>query len=194
LHSRYDDVFLSLFGEHQAANATLAVAACEAFVGDALDPAIVGNALGSVRVPGRIEVMGRRPLVICDGAHNIAASQAVLEAVQDSFTYARLILVAGMIETKLVEEVLAQWAPVIDSAYVAAPRTDRAAAPERLAAALELHGLPRERIDVSDSVVHAVEAALDEATEDDLVLIFGSFYTVGEARGWLRSRGVLTQA
>jgi dihydrofolate synthase/folylpolyglutamate synthase len=175
-------------------NAALAIAACEGFVGEALHGDVVANALGAVRVPGRIEVLGRRPLVVCDGAHNIAASAAVLEAIQESFTYGRLVLVAGMVDTKLVEEVLGQWAPIVDRAFIAPLRSERSASPERLAAALEEHGVPRDQIDVAESVDRAVDAALDEAHEDDLVLIFGSFYTVGEAKGWLRSRGVLTQA
>ena len=194
VHGTYDDVFLSLFGSHQARNATLAIAACEGFAGEALNADVVNGALTSVRVPGRIEVLGRHPLVVCDGAHNIAASEAVLEAVKESFTFDRLILVAGMVETKLVEDVLAHWAPIVDRAFVAPLRSERSASPERLAAALEVHGVARDRIDVAESVERAVDAALQDATPDDLVLIFGSFYTVGEAKGWLRSRGVLTQA
>ncbi len=194
VHGTYDDVFLSLFGAHQAANAALAITACENFAGETLHADVVRNALGAVRVPGRIEVLGRRPLVVCDGAHNIAASAAVLDAIEEAFTYGRLILVAGMVDTKLVEEVLGQWARIVDRACLAPIRSERSAPPERLAAALEVHGLPRDRIVVAESVKRAVDAALDEANEDDLVLIFGSFYTVGEAKSWLRSHGVLTQA
>lgn len=194
VHGNYDDVFLSLFGSHQARNAALAIAACEGFAGEALNADVVKGALTAVRVPGRIEVLGRHPLVVCDGAHNIAASEAVLEVVKESFTFERLILVAGMVETKLVEDVLGQWASSVDRAFVAPLRSERSASGERLAAALEVHGVPRDRVNVAESVERALDAALDEAREDDLVLIFGSFYTVGEAKGWLRSRGVLTQA
>jgi dihydrofolate synthase/folylpolyglutamate synthase len=194
LHGTYDDMFLSLFGAHQARNAALAVAACEAFAGEALASDELGKALGAVRVPGRLEIVRRAPLVVCDGAHNIAASQAVRETLLESFSYERLILVAGMVDTKLVEEVLAGWAPMVAAAFVAPPRTERAAPPERLAAALEQHGLSRDRITVAPSIEDALAKALEEAEESDLVLVFGSFYTVGEARAWLRSRGVLTQA
>jgi dihydrofolate synthase/folylpolyglutamate synthase len=124
----------------------------------------------------------------------VAASAAVLDAVRESFTYERLILVAGMVDTKLVEEVLGPWAPFVDRAFVAAPATDRAAEPERLAAALDVPGGSVDRIQVADDVPNALERALDEASEDDLVLVFGSFYTVGEARAWLRGRGVLSEA
>jgi len=187
-------VFVSLFGAHQARNAALAIAACEAFGGEALSQDVVVNALGSITIPGRIEVVGRRPLIVCDGAHNVAASAAVLDAVRESFTYERLVLVAGMVETKLVEEVLGPWAPIVDRAFLAAPETDRAAAPERLAEALRIGGVATERISIADDVPNALERALDDASEDDLVLVFGSFYTVGEARAWLRARGVLSES
>jgi dihydrofolate synthase/folylpolyglutamate synthase len=194
LHANYDDVFVSLFGTHQATNAALAVAACEAFGGGPIGEQELATGLGSVRVPGRIEVVGHRPLVVCDGAHNIAASDAVREAIVESFTFDRLIMVAGMVDTKLVEEVLGAWAPIVDRAFVTAPSTDRAAPAERLAKALESSGVIAERIATVANVHRAVDAALDEAGPDDLVLIFGSFYTVGEARAWLRSRGLLTEA
>ncbi|MGH2760866.1 MAG: bifunctional folylpolyglutamate synthase/dihydrofolate synthase [Actinomycetota bacterium] len=194
LHATYDDVFLSVFGEHQATNAALAIAACEAFGGGPLSEEEVRAALGLLQIPGRLEVVGRRPLILCDGAHNIAASAAVRDAIVEDFTYDRLILVAGMVGTKLVEEVLAEWAPLVGRAFVAAPDTERAAEPARLATALEAGGLAAAGIRTVQTVAQALEAALDEATEDDLVLVFGSFYTVGEARGWLRSRGVLAQA
>ncbi len=194
LHGRYEEIFLSVLGSHQATNAALALVAAEAFGGGALGAEEVSSALGTMQIPGRLDVVGRRPLIVCDGAHNIAASTAVREAIEDSFSYERLILVAGMVGTKLVEEVLGEWAPLVHRAFVAAPATERAAEASRLSAALQAGGLAEADVATADTVAHALEAALDEATEDDLVLIFGSFYTVGEARGWLRSRGVLTEA
>lgn len=194
LHGTYDEVFLSLFGAHQAANAVLALSAVEAFAGGAVDPQAVAAAFSSLRIPGRVEVVSRRPLVVCDGAHNVAASQAVREAVAESFTFERLVLVAGMVDTKLVEEVLGAWAPMVDRAFATAPATDRAAPPERVAAALQAGGMDPSAVSVEPGVPEALGAALDHAGEDDLVLVFGSFYTVGEARGYLRSRGVLADA
>lgn len=194
LHGSYDEVFLSLFGAHQAGNAAMALAAVEAFTGEALGAEDVAAALGSVHVPGRLEIVGRRPLVVCDGAHNIAASTAVRDALREAFSYERLILVAGMVDTKLVEDVLAVWAPLVDRSFVTAPDTERAAAPERLASALRDAGLPADRVVAVAGVGEALGRALGEAGEEDLVLVFGSFYTVGEARTWLRLRGAGAQA
>jgi dihydrofolate synthase / folylpolyglutamate synthase len=194
LHGVYDDVFLSLFGPHQAGNAALALAACEAFTGERLDDVVVERAFANVRTPGRLEVAGRRPLVLLDGGHNIAAALAVRDAIAESFSFERLWLVTGMLDDKLVEDVLGVWSSVADRFVVTAPVAERAAASERLASALEAQGVERENIAEFPRVPDAVEFAREEASEEDLVLVFGSFYTVGEAKTWLRGRGMLTEA
>lgn len=194
LHGTYEDVFFSLYGAHQARNAALAVAACEGFVEEGLSRDAIEAALGSVRAPGRIEVLGRHPLVVCDGAHNPAAARAVREAIEESFIYERLAVVIGMLDDKLVEEVLGVWVPLAERWIATAPQAERAADPERIAGALQDHGVPRDAIEVVVPVRDAVGIGVDGARSDDLVLILGSFYTVGEARGWLRSREAVAEA
>ncbi len=194
LHGDYDELFVPLHGAFQASNVALAVAACEAFAGEALSSAELRSALGRVQVPGRIEVVGRRPLAVIDGGHNPAAAAQVLEAVRESFTYRRLHLVVGMLTDKLVEPVLALWAHGADRFVVTAPEADRAAEPERLASALREAGVADERIEVREDLSEALSATLGVAQDDDLVLIFGSFYTAGQARSWLREQGHLPQA
>lgn len=195
LHGNYDEILLSLYGAHQARNAALAVAACEGFVEERLNADALEAALGSVRTPGRIEVLGRHPLVVCDGGHNPAAARAVRDAIAESFAYDRLVVVVGMLDDKLVEEVLGVLAPVADRWVVTAPEAERAVAdPARLAGALELNQVSRESIDVVVPVRDAVATGVEAAGPDDLVLIFGSFHTVGAARGWLRSRGAVAEA
>lgn len=195
LHGTYEGVFLALYGEHQATNAVLAVAACEGFIGERLSDEVVGAALGSVRTPGRVEVLGRHPLVVCDGAHNPAAASAVRAAIEESFSYERLVIVLGMLEDKLVEDVVATWAPIADSWVVTAPRAEREPAdPDRIVEVLEGVGVPRDAVEVEPEVAEAVAAAVGRAGDEDLVLVTGSFYTVGEARAWLRSRGSVPQS
>jgi dihydrofolate synthase/folylpolyglutamate synthase len=188
LHDTYEEVFLSLFGSHQARNAALAVAACEAFAEERLNDEALRTALGAITTPGRMEVLGRHPLVICDGAHNPAAARAVREALEESFTYERLTIVAGVLEDKLISDVLAAFAPIAAHWVVTRADAERAADPDRLVEALEASGVDRVSIDVVVPVPDAVQTALDTVTPDDAVLVMGSFTTVGEARSWLRSR------
>ena len=70
----YEELFLPLYGAYQGDNAAGAVAAAEAFFGVALDAEVVAEALAAARVPGRLEMLGRRPLVVLDGAHNPAGA------------------------------------------------------------------------------------------------------------------------
>ena len=75
---RYDDVFVPLHGAHQADNAAIALAAAEAFVGRAARRRRRrARRSRAVRSPGRLEVVGRQPLVLLDGAHNVAGAQAL---------------------------------------------------------------------------------------------------------------------
>ncbi len=175
IEATYDEVFVAQFGEHQARNAVLAVAACEAFVGEQLDRDVLERGLTAVRTPARMEIMQRQPLVIVDGGHNPGSARSVRDALEDSFTWQRMIFVVGMVDSKPIEEVAAIWRPIVDQVIVTVPNTERAGDPQRIADAF-----PGAEIvpDVARAVAHAIAIA-DRA---DLVMIYGSFYTATEAR------------
>ncbi|HVL82169.1 MAG TPA: Mur ligase family protein [Actinomycetota bacterium] len=189
----YEDLYLPAFGAHQALNAALAVAAAESFAGAELDPEGVAAGLESVRLPARVETVARHPLVVVDGGHNIDSATAVLTTLTQELEHDRLLVVAGMLEDKQVEEVMGILAGAGQAFYLAAPSSDRAADPSRLAGGLLDAGVPGARIAVHDRVADAMSEALDAAGEEDLVLVFGSFYTAGEAKAWLRATGRVAQ-
>jgi dihydrofolate synthase/folylpolyglutamate synthase len=176
----YPEVFLPLFGEQLARNAVASVTALEALLGRALDDGALRAALGAVNSPGRLEVVGRRPLVVLDGAHNPDAAEAVAGALAESFKWDRLHLVIGMFADKDVEAVARLLAPLADRGYACATSSPRAAPPERVELALKEAGLPD--VDTFDTVAAAVDAAWTDAAEGDLILVTGSFYTVADAR------------
>ena len=82
---RYEDVLVPLHGAHQGRNAAVALAAAEAFFGEPLAPDVVEEGFAAVRVPGRLEVLGRRPLLLVDGAHNVAGMAALGDALTEEF-------------------------------------------------------------------------------------------------------------
>ncbi len=95
---RYEDVLVPLHGAHQGLNAGVALAAAEAFFGDPLAPDLVEEAMAAVRVPGRLEVLGRRPLLLVDGAHNAAGMAALGEALEEEFAVdGTAVAVVGML-------------------------------------------------------------------------------------------------
>lgn len=186
LYGTYDEMFFALQGEHQATNALLAVTAVEAFIGQALDPDALEAGLRAVKTPARMEILHRRPLVIADGGHNPASAEVVKATIEEAFPHERLILVVGMLSEKLIEEVLNILAPSADSVIVTAPASERAADTAHLVEILGRTSV--EDVQVIDGVARAVDSAVTQAGDEDLVLVFGSFYTASEAREHLRER------
>jgi dihydrofolate synthase/folylpolyglutamate synthase len=187
LHGRYDDVFLPLFGEHQAHNAAVALAAAEAFIGNSeLDAEVVREAFATVTSPGRLEVLRRNPTIIVDAAHNPHGAQALAGAVDDSFEFSRLIGVIGMLEEKDATGILTALEPVLDQVVITSPRSPRALGAEDLAdLAIEIFGEERVRCEVSLSA--AIDTAITVAEEESMyggvgVLITGSVVLVGDAK------------
>jgi dihydrofolate synthase/folylpolyglutamate synthase len=178
---RYDEVYLSLHGAHQGENAAVAIAATEAFFARALDERIVRHALGSVRVPGRLEVLGRRPLVVLDGAHNPAGARALAVSLREEFRVeGRRVMVAGMLAGRDPEAFFSAFAPDELDLVVACPaRSPRGQSPAVLAAAASACGL---RSLQAPSLEAALAMALDAAGDDGMAVVSGSLYVVGEAR------------
>jgi dihydrofolate synthase / folylpolyglutamate synthase len=177
---RYEELFLPLYGERLAVDATLGLVAASAFVGDReLDSEIVRASLAEVRVPGRVEVLRRRPLVVVDGAHNPDAAASLRSALEESFTWNRLVLVIGMLGDKDFSGVADVLGPVADVTIATRSTSPRAAPAEQLAKEFaRVASEPRVAATVEGAIAQAIELAAD----DDLVLVTGSFTTVAEAR------------
>lgn len=179
LHATYADVLLPVYGEHAAHSAAAAVVAVEALLERALDEDAVRQALGSVSTPGRLEVVGRHPLIVLDGAHNPAAAEALAAALREAFAWTRLHLVVGGFTNKDLGGVLRALAPLADAGYATAVESVRARSPEEIAQAMATEGVSAEAF---GRVRDALAAARAVAAEDDLILVTGSLYTVADAR------------
>lgn len=178
---RYPEVFVPLHGAHQAENAACAVAAAQALVGAPLSDDVVSGALATVRVPGRLEVVRRQPLVVLDGAHNAAGAAAIGQALAEDFSAAgRVIVVMGCLGGRDPAELLAELGTDRVAAVIACrPPSPRAQDPEEVVDAARGFGIAAE---ARGTIVEAIERALEMATSDDLVLVTGSLYVVGAAR------------
>jgi len=183
----YDDLFIALHGAHMGDNAAIALAAAESFFdGEPLSEEVVAEAFASVRSPGRLEVVGHQPLVLLDGAHNVAGAQALVAALAEEFATARRTLVIGLLREKEPHEMLDALGATHASALVLCrPPTPRAHDPATVADAAHDLGVDRDRIIVVDEVAEAVARALSVTPPDGQVVITGSLYTVGAARSVL---------
>ncbi len=179
-----EEVFLPLFGAHQADNAACALVAVEGFFGFAggLDPELVREGFAAVRAPGRLEVVrrgeGLAPFVL-DGAHNPSGARALAEAVNDEFDFRRRIVVLGVLGDKDVEAICSELAPAADHVVVTEPPSPRAAAADRVAKAAQTAGLS---VEVAEDVPDALDLAAGLTGPSDGVVVTGSLYTVGAAR------------
>lgn len=177
----YDEVLIPLIGRHQGRNAAVALAAVSAFLGWAPAFDVVEAGLGSVSVPGRLEVLGSHPLIVVDGAHNPSGAEALAAALEESFRVeGRQVAVLGMLEGRSAVDVLRPLAEAgIDHVVCVAADTPRAMEPSVVAAAAESLGMTAE---VAPSISAGVDIALAQTTSDGMVLATGSLYVVGDAR------------
>lgn len=181
----YTDVFVPLFGEHQAHNAAAALVGVEAFMGGrALDAKIVENGMMTVTSPGRLQVVRTSPTILVDAAHNPAGARVLADALDDSFAFAHVVGVYSAMGDKDIESVLAEIEPHLDSIVITEMPGERAANIEQLREiAIDVFG--EDRVEVRDSLGEAVDCAatLAEATTDPAdkcgVVVFGSVVLAG---------------
>ena len=180
----YDQLFVPAHGRHQGDNAATAVVAVEAFFDRPTPEELVTEGLAEVRLPGRFEIVDREPTIILDGAHNPDGAAAAYRTLTEGF--ARLgswVLVVGMLSGKdPVEMLRALGASDFDAVICTEPDWSRAIRAEEIAAAAFVLGLSPE---VVRKPVEALARARAVTAADDLILVAGSLYVVGEVRSSL---------
>ena len=182
-NGRYDGVYLPLHGAYQADNAAAALTAAECFLGRPVSEEVVSDAFRVVRSPGRLEVVGHSPLVLLDGAHNVAGAHALQSALAEEFPESPRTLVIGLLREKEPHEML----DALDAKHAARllccrPPSPRALDPASVAAAGADVGVDPARIETFDTVDDAVARARAVTGEDAQIVVTGSLYTVGAAR------------
>ncbi|WP_231336263.1 bifunctional folylpolyglutamate synthase/dihydrofolate synthase [Actinomadura graeca] len=191
LHGVYDEVFLPLFGEHQAGNAATALAAVEAFAGGAptrgeanleaatriapgepytggeegqLDPALVRSGFAKSASPGRLEVVRTGPTVLLDAAHNPAGMAASVATITESFGFTRLVGVLAAAADKDLAGILDQLEPVLAELVVTRSSSPRSMPPGELAEIAE-GILGPDRVHVAERLDDAIDRAIGLAEE-----------------------------
>jgi dihydrofolate synthase/folylpolyglutamate synthase len=196
---RYDDIYLPLYGEYQAHNAAAALAAAEAVLGAGrrdditegrtsvigLDVRVVRAAFADVASPGRLEVVRRSPTVLVDAAHNPAGAAALATALEESFSFTRLIGLVAIMADKDVEGILEALAPALDGIVVTRSSSARSMPVGELEEiAADIFG--EDRVRSAQRLDEALEAAVTMAEEDGSpvggVIATGSIPLAAEVR------------
>jgi dihydrofolate synthase/folylpolyglutamate synthase len=174
---------LALLGEHQAANAAVAVACIERLRSEGwrISDEAVAEGLATVHWPARLELLGRRPLVVLDCAHNVASTVALVETLRASFPPCRRWLVFAGSSDKDLAGMFRVLAPHFEHVYLTVYKSSaRGAPPEQLAELLrQTAGLP---YTICRTAADAWQAARSRAGEGDLICVTGSVFLAGELR------------
>lgn len=183
------DLKVNLIGRHQLVNASVAIGIVEALknYGVSIDTGLIRKGIANTLWPGRCEVFSRTPFVILDGAQNAASAKALKETIRENFSatggsakggkYKKLILVLGISKDKDIKGVCKELHDLADKVILTKADNPRAAEP----LTLNKYFSQKEHY-LTGNVRQAKKLALRTAAKEDLILVCGSLFVVGEFR------------
>jgi dihydrofolate synthase/folylpolyglutamate synthase len=184
---RYEDLYLPIHGLHQVDHLGTAIATSEMFLGRELDHDALASAVGSISAPGRLEVVGRQPLVIVDGAHNMQGFRGLAETLVTEFPSMEWQLVLGVRGERDVAELVEPLRGLVGRVFATAPEDPAAISADLVAdAAGESLSVPATTF---PSVLEALSHATESAGAEGGVVVAGSLYLIGEVRGEFEGLG-----
>ena len=166
--SRFSAIECPLAGEHQVDNAVTAALALQTL---GISPA----GIAETRWPGRLEHISPNPDIVLDGAHNPAGARALMRYLERFYPDRKRWIIFGAMRDKAVAEMGAILFPLADELILTAADSPRSMTPEDLTA---LAGRGR----AAANIGAALELVAREAEADDVIIVTGSLFLVGEAR------------
>ncbi|WP_420370299.1 bifunctional folylpolyglutamate synthase/dihydrofolate synthase [Curtobacterium sp. L1-20] len=192
---RYDDLFLPLFGQHQAHNAAVAIAAVESFLGrgsQPLDEDVLSEGLAGATSPGRLQPVATGPTVVVDAAHNPHGARALAEALPVAFPSEHVVGVVGILADKDARGFVRALKDTVATFVVTQPPGDRALDADEFAR-IVVDEVGEDRVVVEPTLAAALQEARDLAdeadAEDAMVLVAGSIVMVGKVMDLVHAEG-----
>ena len=185
----YTGLEIPLAGQHQLENATVALAGLDILrkKGIQWDEESLRKGLHLVHWPARIEVVGRNPTIVVDGAHNADSMQKLIQALKASFPFRKLIVVLSVNRDKDLAGIALALSDV-DIVVLTRMKNPRGATIEQMQEVFAVHA-PRVNIYATDHSDAAMNLALDLAESNDLICAAGSLYIAAEVLQWAAARG-----
>lgn len=178
---------IPLLGSHQVENAATAFATLFYLRenGFYIPLKAIRRGLLSVRWEGRLEILRKKPLVILDGAHNADSALKLAIAVKSHFSYCNLISIVGIAQNKDIHGILKNLIPISNTLIATRYNNPRSASIETIIS--EIHRLSSRNLKIfkSNSSNEAWKIAREISSKDDLILVTGSLYLVGEFKSIL---------
>jgi dihydrofolate synthase/folylpolyglutamate synthase len=192
---RYDDLFLPLFGQHQAHNAAVAIAAVESFLGrgsQPLDEDVLSEGLAGATSPGRLQPIATGPTLVVDAAHNPHGARALAEALPVAFPSEHVVGVVGILGDKDARGFVRALKGTVATFVVTQPPGERALDADAFAKVV-VDEVGADRVVVEPSLAAALQEARDLAdeadAEDAMVLVAGSIVMVGKVMDLVHREG-----
>ncbi len=174
---------ISLLGEHQIYNASLAVKAIEVLKekGFHITDENLRNGLFNTKWPGRFEIVFRNPEIIIDGAHNVQGANNLAENLKKYFPDTKFVFIVGILSDKDFEHMLSPFFPIAEKFIAVAPDYYRAIKANDLKAYLEKF---HDNVISFDTVKGALDYVTAEVDKNKIICAFGSLYYIGEIRDY----------
>ncbi len=195
LAGTYDDLFVPLFGAHQAHNAAVAIAAVESFLGrgsQALDEDVLSEGLAAATSPGRLQPIAQDPVVVVDAAHNPHGARALAEALPVAFPSEHVVGVVGILGDKDARGFVRALKDTVQTFVVTQPPGERALDADAFAR-IVVDEVGADRVVVEPALDQALQEARDLADEADgedaMVLVAGSIVMVGAVMDLVHAEG-----
>jgi len=184
--NEYPDLKIRLIGRHQLINATVALGIIEAlrFYNINVDIDSIRGGLYNTVWPGRCEVISKNPFIVLDGAQNVASSKIMKEAIKENFKYRRLILILGVSGDKDIKGICNELYDLADEIILTKANNPRASEPEMLAK--HFNG---KALHITNNVPEANALTRSITKKEDLALVCGSLFVVGESRTLFKGAG-----
>ncbi|KTR07550.1 dihydrofolate synthase [Curtobacterium luteum] len=195
LAGTYDDLFVPLFGAHQAHNAAVAIAAVESFLGrgsQALDEDVLSEGLAAATSPGRLQPIAQDPVVVVDAAHNPHGARALADALPVAFPSEHVVGVVGILGDKDARGFVRALKDTVQTFVVTQPPGERALDADAFAR-IVVDEVGADRVVVEPALDQALREARDLAdeadAEDAMVLVAGSIVMVGAVMDLVHAEG-----
>jgi dihydrofolate synthase/folylpolyglutamate synthase len=174
----YKDLQLNLIGDHQVKNASLAIGMLKAVDSTLnVEEEAIRRGLKDVFWPGRLQVIQEEPYLVLDGAHNVTSIKTLISSIKELFKYNRLICIFGISKDKDIKGVCKELNKICDITILTKSKcTARAEEP------ILLKGhFSKPRVEITDDIGEALERGKRLAEKEDMILITGSLFLVGDA-------------